>query len=100
VAPASCTIQSWDIVVDSGTATIDIWQLGTGTAIPTVSNTITASALPAIASNTAIHSTTMTSWVTTHGGLAVVKYDIFAFNLTTTSGPKYIYAGINCDATY
>ena len=97
VVPTACTIQSWDILVDSGTATIDIWQLGTGTAIPTVTNTITASANPAIASNTAIHSTTMTSWATTHGGLVLAQYDILGFNYKTGTVPKYIYAGVNCD---
>lgn len=94
VAPATCTIQSWDILVDSGTATADIWKIATGTAIPTVSNSIVASAAPAISAGTAIHSTTMTAWTT-----AVTKYDIFGFNLTATSGPKYIYVGVNCDET-
>ena len=100
VVPVGCTIQSWDILVDSGTATVDIWQIGTGTAIPAVGNTITAAALPAIAANTAIHSTTMTSWATTHGGLVLAQYDILGFNLTSTSGPKYIYAGLNCDESH
>ncbi len=94
VAPVACTISSWDILVDSGTATADIWKVATGTAIPTVSNSIVASAAPAIASGTAIHSTTMTSWTT-----AVAAFDIFGFNLTTTSGPKYVYVGVNCDET-
>lgn len=94
VAPVACTIQSWDILVDSGTATADIWKIATGTAIPTVSNSIVASAAPAISTGTAIHSTTMTSWTT-----SVAQYDIFGFNLTTNSGPKYIYVGVNCDET-
>jgi hypothetical protein len=94
--PVACTIASWDILVDSGTATAGIWQVATGTAIPTVSNSIVASAAPAISTGRAIHSTTMTSWATTHGGLVLAPGDILGFNLTTTSGPKYIYVGVNC----
>lgn len=93
-APVACTIQSWDILVDSGTATLGIWKVATGTAIPTVSNSIVASAAPAISTGTAIHSATMTGWTT-----AVDQYDIFGFNLTTTSGPKYVYVGVNCNET-
>ena len=92
VAPTACTIQSWDILVDSGTATAGVWKVASGTAIPTVSNSIVASAAPAIATGTAIHSTTLTGWTT-----SVAQYDILGINLTTTSGPKYIYVGVNCD---
>lgn len=91
VAPSACTITSWDILVDSGTATAGIWKIATGTAIPTVSNSIVASAAPAISTGTAVHSTTMTGWTT-----SVSAFDVFGFNLTTTSGPKYIYVGVNC----
>jgi len=90
-AANACTIMSWDILVNSGTATVGIWKIATGTAIPTVANSIVASAPPAIASGTAIHSTSMSGWTT-----AVAQHDIFGFNLTTTSGPKYIYVGVNC----
>lgn len=95
VAPATCAIQSWDVLVDSGTATVGVWKIASGTAIPTVSNSIVASAAPAIATGTAIHSTALTGWTT-----SVSKYDIFGFNLSTTSGPKYIYVGVNCDETF
>jgi hypothetical protein len=95
--PTSCTISSWDIKVDSGTATVDIWQTGSSTTLPTISNTITASAIPAIASNTMINSTTTTGWATSNGGLILLAKDTLAFNLKTTSGPKYVYAGIRCE---
>jgi len=91
VAPAACTISGWDVVVDSGTATVDVWKVSTGTAKPTVANTITASAKPAISTGTAIASTTLTGWTT-----SVAAGDIFGFNLDATSGPKYITVDVRC----
>jgi hypothetical protein len=83
------TITGWDIVVDAGTATVDVWKIATGTAKPTVTNTITASALPAIPSGTAIHSTTLTGWTTT-----VAANDILGFNLGTVATAKYITVNV------
>lgn len=74
--PFAGTITGWNITADAGTCTLDIWKIATGTAIPTVSNTITASAKPALATGTAIHSTTLTAWTT-----SVVANDIIGFNL-------------------
>jgi len=73
----------WDIVVDAGTATVDVLKVATGTAKPTAS--IAASALPAISTGTAIHSTTLTSWTT-----SVAANDIIGFNLTAVATAKYI----------
>src|ERR1017187_5696648 len=81
--PYACTIQAWDITVDAGTVTFDIWKIATGTAIPTVTNKITASALPALSTGTALHSTTMTAWTT-----SVAAGDIFGFNLKTVATAK------------
>ena len=90
--PFACTIAAWNILVDTGTATIDIWKIATGTAIPTVANTITASAVPAIASGTAIHSTTLTSWTT-----AVAANDIVGVNLKVVSGATFANLVVECD---
>jgi hypothetical protein len=76
----ACTIAQWAITVDTGTITFDVWKIATGTAIPTVANTIVASAAPALAANTAIKSTTMTGWTT-----SVADGDIFAFKITAIS---------------
>lgn len=89
VVPMAGTITGWDIVTDAGTATVDVWKIATGSAKPTVTNTITASALPAIASGTAIHSTTLTSWTT-----AVAANDILGFNYTTGTTPKFILVNL------
>jgi hypothetical protein len=90
--PFACTISAWNMAVDAGTATIDIWKIATGTAIPTVTNTITASALPAIASGTALHSTTLTSWTT-----SVSANDIFGFQLKTVATAKFVSIDLECD---
>lgn len=91
VSPVDCTIVGWNIIVDSGTATVDIWKIASGTAKPTVANTITASAKPAISTGTAITSTTLTGWTTT-----VTAGDLFGFNLDATSGPKFILITARC----
>ena len=80
--PYSCTIQAWNITISpADTATIDIWKVATGTAIPTSSNSITASATPAISSGTALHSTTLTGWTT-----SVSANDIVGINLKAVGG--------------
>lgn len=89
--PYACTIQAWNITVDAGTATFDIWKIATGTAIPTVTNTITASALPAIASGTAIHSTTLTAWTT-----SVSQNDIIGIQLKIVATAKFAELDIQC----
>jgi hypothetical protein len=80
------------MAVDSGgTATIDVWKIATGTAVPTVSNTITASAIPAISTGTAKRSTTLTGWTT-----AVSLGDIFGFNLSASSGATQASLVLEC----
>jgi hypothetical protein len=78
-----CTIAAWNISASpADTATFDIWILGSPTtAIATVSNTVTASALPAISTGTYIHSTTLTSWTTT-----VAAGSSYAIKLTAVGG--------------
>lgn len=90
--PYTCTIGAWNITVDAGTVTFDIWKIGTGSAIPTVTNTITASAKPALASGTALHSTSMSGWTT-----SVSANDIFGIQLNTVATAKYAEIDLECD---
>ncbi len=90
--PYACTISAWNITVDAGTVTFDIWKIATGTAIPTVTNTITASALPALSTGTALHSTTLTSWTT-----SVTANDIVGIQLKTVATAKYAELDVECD---
>jgi len=90
--PFACTISGWNLAVDAGTATVDIWKTATGTAIPTSGNSITASARPAISTGTALHSTTLTGWTT-----AVSANDVWGFNLESVSGATVVSIVVECD---
>jgi hypothetical protein len=92
--PFACTIAAWNITVDTGTITFDVWKIATGTAIPTVANTITASALPAISSGTAVHSTTLTGWTT-----AVAANDVFGININTVATATKASLVLQCNKT-
>lgn len=87
----ACTVNAWNVTVDTGTITIDVWKVASGTAIPTVANTITGSATPAIAANTAVHSTTLTGWTT-----AVAQNDIFGVSVTAVSGATTASVDVQC----
>jgi len=89
--PYACTAQAWNVVVDTGTATIDIWKIASGTAIPTISNTITASATPAISTGTAVHSTNLTGWTT-----SVSANDVIGINLKTVATATYANLTVQC----
>lgn len=90
--PYACTIQAWNINVDTGTATVDIWKVATGTSNPTGANTITASATPAISTGTAIHSTNLTGWTT-----SVSQNDIVGINLEIVSSATYVNLTVQCE---
>ncbi len=90
--PYACTISAFNIVVDSGTITFDVWKIATGTVHPTIANTITASALPALSTGTAIHSTTLTGWTT-----SVSANDIFAVVINTVATAKTANLVLECD---
>ncbi len=89
VFPVSGTITGWDFVADTGTATVQVWKIAAGTAAPTVSNSINTSGV-ALATGTAIESTTVTDFTTT----TVTAGDIFAFNLSAVSGSTKLYFDI------
>jgi len=92
--PYACTISAYNILADTGTATIKFWRLATGTAIPTVANTISTSGV-ALSSGTAIHSTTVSDFTST----AIAANDIVAINLFAVASATFINVVIQCDAT-
>ena len=78
-APFSGNITGWSIASNiSGSAVVDVWKRNA--AIPTVSNTITASALPTLSSSQYINSTTLTGWTT-----SVAQGDVIGFNVNSDS---------------
>lgn len=74
------TITGWSLSLNSGTATVKVWKIASGTAVPTSANSINTSGV-AISSGTHIHSTTLTDFTTT----AVTAGDVFAFNIEAVS---------------
>jgi hypothetical protein len=89
--PYSCVINSWNVTVDTGTATVDIWKVASGTSIPTAANTITGSAKPSISTGTAVHSTSVTGWTTN-----VAQNDIFGFHVDAVFGPTILSVVLAC----
>lgn len=89
--PYGCTISSWNVTVDTGTASFDVWKIASGTAIPTSTNTIVAAAPPTISTGTAANSSTLTGWTTT-----VTANDIFGVNLSAVSGATKASVTLAC----
>jgi hypothetical protein len=78
--PYAGTISRWDIIANASTTiSIDIWKANN--ALPTVANTITASAKPALSAATTGSSTTLTGWTT-----SVSAGDVFGFKLESVTG--------------
>lgn len=90
--PYACTISAWNLLVDAGTVTVKFWKIATGTAIPTVTNSINTSGV-AISTGTAIHSTTLTDFTST----TVTANDIIAMNITAVATAKYLSGTLQCD---
>ena len=88
--PFAGTISAWDLCVDTGTATVDVFKIATGTGLPTAS--ITASATPAIASNNCLHSATLTGWTT-----SIAAGDRLAFKVTAISAATNISIMLEVD---
>lgn len=91
VASASCTVLNWSILVDTGTATVDVWKITSTTALPTITNTITASATPAIATGTKAASSTLTGWTT-----SVASGDVVGINLKTVASATLVSFAMAC----
>jgi hypothetical protein len=90
--PFGCSIVGWNILVDAGTATVKVWKKATGTAIPTVSDSISTSGL-AISTGTNLKSTTLSDFTAT----TVTAWDIVAVNITAVATAKYLNFTMECD---
>ncbi len=78
--PIKGTITGWSIGLDAGTATVKVWKIATGTAVPTIANVINTSGV-AISTGTYVRSATVTDFTST----AVAAGDVFAFDLTAVA---------------
>lgn len=95
-APYACTIFAYNITADTGTVSFDIWRLATGTAIPTVANTIiTGANYLSLSSGTALHSTTVSGFSST----AIAANDILGINIQAVSGATALSLVLQCNGT-
>lgn len=80
-------ITGWSITATgtNPTCTIDVWKIGAGTALPTVANTITAAAKPALSTGNAKRSSNLTGWT-----VAFAAGDIFGFNVDAVTAATKI----------
>ena len=79
--PCTGTIINNTMLADvSGSAVVDVWKVAYASAPPTVSNTITASALPTLSSAQKSTDSTLTGWTT-----SVTAGDTMAFKLNSAS---------------
>lgn len=91
VLPYACTIIAFDITVDAGTATFKTWRKATGTAIPTVSDSISTAGV-AISSGTALHSTTVSDWT----DVTLDINDIIGLNLSAVATATLVTFSVTC----
>jgi hypothetical protein len=78
--PYAGAITEWHLVANAScTCVLDVWKLSGG--LPTVANTITASAKPNLSATTTTSSSTLTGWTT-----AVTSGDVFGFKLESLTG--------------
>lgn len=89
-----CTIKGFSAWVDTGTITFDVWKIASGTAIPTVANTILSSYI-GVSSGTVNESTSTSSFTTT----ASAAGDIYGFKIQTVASATKAGIQIQCAAT-
>lgn len=89
--PFGCTIQSWDMTVDTGAASVDIWKVPNGSLNPTSANSITGGNSPAVSQGQHVHSTNLSGWTT-----SVSAYDEFGFYIRNASGATQASLVMRC----
>ena len=91
-----CTITGYSVWADTGTIDFDVWKIASGTALPTVSNTIiSGSNYLALASNTVNISTSTSSLTTTTS----TADDIYGFKIHAVSSATKAGVQLRCRAT-
>jgi hypothetical protein len=91
--PPACTIVGYNITVDTGTISFDVWKIATGTAVPTVANTILTGGYLALASGTALHSASTSLFTTTTSA----ANDIYGFEIQAVSGATQAGIVLQCN---
>ena len=84
VIPYNFTVTSWTMIADqSGSIVIDIWSSSYASAPPTVTNTITGSALPTLSSVAKNQSSTLSGWTTLINSGSVVRFNVNSASTVT-----------------
>lgn len=84
ISPYTGTIKRWYLIADqSTTTTVDIWK--SAGAIPTNTNTITASAKPALSAAELNDSSTLTGWTT-----SVAEGDVLIMEVESNNNATYL----------
>ena len=91
VSQWSCTIIGWDIVVDQGTATVMVWDVGAGGGLPTAVNSISLNG-ESISSGTVINSTDVSDFQSTW----IVAKDTLGFYIKSVSSSTFLWFDIAC----
>jgi hypothetical protein len=93
--PFACTLTGYNITADTGTVSFDVWKVATGTAIPTVGNSILTGGFLALSSGTALHSASTALFTTT----AVSANDIFGINIEAVASATKVSLILQCNAS-
>lgn len=94
-SPQAGAITAWSIgLIGTGTCTIRVWKIATGTTAPTVANNINTSGV-SISTGTYIRSTTTSDFTTT----TVTANDIFGYEITAVTGSVAVFFGLEITAT-
>lgn len=93
--PFACTITGYTIQTGvAATVVLDVWKIAAGTAEPTNSNSITASAKPTLTADDVVHSTTLTGWTT-----SVSAGDLIGWEVEANDVAKFIGFSLDFDRT-
>ena len=77
VVPFACTINSWSLVASpSGSITVDVWKTPLADYPPSVADSITGGAKPAISAGQQASSSSLGAWTT-----AIAEGDTISFNV-------------------
>lgn len=90
--PFACTVTGWSVIVDTGTATVDVWRQATAaTDLPAVGDEIAGTDHPTIAANNVVKAA-VGAWTST----AIAADDVIAFNIDAASGVTWLQVVIEC----
>jgi hypothetical protein len=89
--PWNCTIVSWDLLANTtGSVQFDLWKDTYANYPPTLADSITASAKPALTSATKAQSSTLTGWTT-----ALNAGDVIRINVDSVTGISRVVLVLN-----